>query len=235
MSVPHKVLAFDTALSGCSVAVYDALAGENCAHETEPMVRGQAERLVPMIQEVLDRAGTAFSEIDVIVSTVGPGAFTGLRIGLSTAQALGLALGKPTIGLTTLEVLARQFFETGGAADYKKLVVLIETKRKDFYCQYFDSAGQPLSEPQALEADEILKEIAEPESCLFIGDALVRFQSLCGGDFRFLEGCELPDPRIMARMACEDFGTQERKKLEPLYLRDADVSVSKKILRVLES
>jgi tRNA threonylcarbamoyladenosine biosynthesis protein TsaB len=105
------VLALDTALDACSVAIArdDAV----LANLSERMQRGQAERLAPMAREAADAAGVSFSELDCVAVTTGPGSFTGVRVGLSFARALALALSKPCIGVSTLEALALQGGEEG--------------------------------------------------------------------------------------------------------------------------
>jgi len=228
MGGPRKILAFDTAMFGCSAALYDA-AADNGAVESIAMARGQAEALVPMISRVIAQAKAEFSQIDLICTTSGPGAFTGLRIGLSTARALGLACGVPVIGLTTTEVLAAQFFS--GSANVLRpeqtLCVLIETKRQDFYYQFFDHRGAALDEsgPGALDGAAII-DMAGPDT-VFIGDALARFCE-AGGTGRFEQGYELPDPLLMAKLAASGQGVP---KPLPLYLRDADVSQAKRVPR----
>ena len=82
-----RVLAIDTALEACSVAVLDTERGDIVAAETLPMTRGHAEALVPLLARVMDKAAVAFSELDRIAVTTGPGSFTGLRVGISAARA----------------------------------------------------------------------------------------------------------------------------------------------------
>lgn len=98
------ILAIDTALSACSVALVQG--GETLMSCTEVMARGQAERLAPMVAELMGGAGISFKHLDRIAVTRGPGAFTGLRVGLAFARGLALALGRPCVGFSTLEVLA---------------------------------------------------------------------------------------------------------------------------------
>jgi tRNA threonylcarbamoyladenosine biosynthesis protein TsaB len=98
------VLAIDTALAACSAALVRD--GAALAVMSEPMERGHAERLAPLVDELMRSAGVAFDSVDRIAVTVGPGSFTGVRVGLSFARGLGLALGKPCVGVSTLEALA---------------------------------------------------------------------------------------------------------------------------------
>lgn len=223
-----KVLALDTALFGCSVALFDAHTNV-CTSEQERMSRGQAELLVPMVQRVLEKAGAEFSEIDLIATTIGPGAFTGLRIGLSTAQGFALALDKPVAGVSTLDALAAQFFGTEALAAGQILGVLIETKRQDYYCQFFNADGTPRTQPQALSG-EAVRAAADGQDVVYIGDALGRFAQ--DGD-NVKEGYDLPDPQVIAALGLADYQAGRAKPPEPLYLRDADVSTPKKEQRVI--
>ncbi|MGD9766768.1 MAG: tRNA (adenosine(37)-N6)-threonylcarbamoyltransferase complex dimerization subunit type 1 TsaB, partial [Pseudolabrys sp.] len=95
-----RILAIDTALESCSAAVLDTARTTALAVEQEPMLRGHAEALMPLIARVMDRAQLEFKEIDRIAVTVGPGSFTGLRVGIAAARGIALASGKPAIGLS---------------------------------------------------------------------------------------------------------------------------------------
>ena len=98
------VLAIDTALAACSAALVRD--GDAIAVKSEAMERGHAERLASLVDELMRGAGARFAELDRIVVTVGPGSFTGVRVGLSFARGLALALGRPCVGVSTLEALA---------------------------------------------------------------------------------------------------------------------------------
>ena len=98
------ILAFDTSAAHCAVALL--VAGKIVAERTEEMSRGQAERLMPLLEEVLAGAGLGWRDLDAVAVGIGPGNFTGIRIAVSAARGLALGLGKPAIGVSTLEAQA---------------------------------------------------------------------------------------------------------------------------------
>src|SRR5688572_27817223 len=108
-----RVLAIDTALSACSVAVLDTDRAAVIASDTLVMTRGHAEAVMPMIARVMDEAQADFALLDRIAVTVGPGSFTGLRVGISAARGIALAAGKPAIGLSTLAGFAAPHIAAG--------------------------------------------------------------------------------------------------------------------------
>ena len=219
------VLAFDTAMGGVSAGLIAAN-----GHVVSRMVeteREQAAILVPMIQEVLEEASVDFKELDLIVSSVGPGSFTGLRIGLSTARTFGLALDIPVVGLVTLDLMA-QHYETD-----KTLLVVLETKRQDFYARYYDSNRVPMTEAFAGDAPMVLEQGSVDEFVVG-GDCLNRFQESVSDDLEVLENLTQPDPILMAQLGLEQFERDGQQGTpHPLYLRGADVSRPKVPLRKL--
>ena len=218
------VLAFDTAMSGLSVGLI-ASNGYVVSRQVETQ-REQASLLIPTIQEVLEEAQIEFKDIDLLTCGKGPGSFTGLRIGLTTAKVMAVSLGIPLIALSNLEIMARHY-DTD-----KSLLIMLETKRQDFYAQYFsgcfDTVRTALCEPFSGEANAILKDA--PCSDFDIGgDCLTRFQGSVSEDLSYLEEWVQPDPILMAQMALEKYDTQgeSEEELKPLYLRGADISKPK--------
>jgi tRNA threonylcarbamoyladenosine biosynthesis protein TsaB len=134
------ILALDCCLDACSAAI--TTNGRVLARRIEPMTRGQAERLAPLVAETMEEAALSFPALDRIAVTTGPGSFTGLRVGLAFARGLALALGKPCVGLSSLEVLA----SGEGAA-------LIETPGA-FYCGAF---GEDPVAPRAVEDEAAVR------------------------------------------------------------------------------
>lgn len=145
------VLAIDTAGVDCSVAVYDETTDRVLARAQETLGKGHAERLAAMIDEVMHAASLLPVDLGLIGVTVGPGSFTGIRVGVAAARGLALALGIPAIAVTTLEVLAetaRRKGETGA------IIATIDAKRGEVYIQTFDENGGATAEPQALPLED---------------------------------------------------------------------------------
>lgn len=132
-----RVLAFDSALDGCSAAILD---GERVLTAcSRPEIRGQAESLAPLIQSTLAQSGLSIGALDAIAVTIGPGTFTGLRIALALARGMGLAAGKPVIGITTLQALA------AGVPVAERIsatvIASIDARRGEIYTQTFVGAN----------------------------------------------------------------------------------------------
>ena len=149
-----RVLAIDTALEACSVAVLDTERADLRAHESLLMQRGHAEALMPLVARVLDRVQLDFSALDRVAVTTGPGSFTGLRVGIAAARGIALASGKPAIGLTTLAAFAAPFI---AADDTLPVVVAIDARHDHVYLQVFGPGGRTLVAPRIAPLREALR------------------------------------------------------------------------------
>src|SRR6476619_4589881 len=149
-----RVLAIDTALEACSVAVLDTSRADQRVHESVPMQRGHAEALMPLVARVLERAQIDFAALDRIAVTTGPGSFTGLRVGIAAARGIALATGKPAIGLTTLAAFAAPFI---AADDTLPVVVAIDARHDHVYLQVFGPGGRTLVAPRVAPLREHLR------------------------------------------------------------------------------
>ena len=153
-----NVLAFDTCFGAVSAAVrWKSARGEWLLREAyEPLTIGHAERLLPMIDDVMDGAGLTYKQLDRIAVTIGPGGFTGLRVGIAAARAMALATGLPVVGLTSLAAMAeRANLLLGPARGKRPLMIAVDARRGAFYIQVFgENAGDPLTPPALLEARE---------------------------------------------------------------------------------
>src|ERR1700690_3680314 len=131
-----KILAVDTALGACSTGVVE---DETIfAHACEPMERGHAERLAPMVREGMEAAQLEFAALERLAVTIGPGTFTGQRVGLAFMRGLRLALKRPLIGVTTLSVMADQAMAETGAA---LAIGLHDARREEIYIEL---SGTPM-------------------------------------------------------------------------------------------
>lgn len=156
-----RVLAIDTALAACSVAITDD--NELLVRVWEPLQRGHAERLLPMLEEARTAAGIMYNDLDLIAVTVGPGTFTGIRVGLAAARGLALATGAPVLGVSTLQALAWGYEKDGG------VVAALDARRGELYWQAFDGEGRALNDPK-LSKVETLAAMLPPGSGSLIGN-----------------------------------------------------------------
>ncbi|MBU1378294.1 MAG: tRNA (adenosine(37)-N6)-threonylcarbamoyltransferase complex dimerization subunit type 1 TsaB [Alphaproteobacteria bacterium] len=205
------VLGLDTCLNACSVAVLD---GETVlTHASEAMARGHQERLAPMAQAVMARAGLPFSRLNRIGATVGPGSFTGLRVGVAFAKGLGSALGIPAVGVGALEALAAEASGLVAAA--------IDARRDQIYLQIFED-GEALMAADVLPigtAAARLAELAMGRPLTLVGSgAHLLGDAAPGARILTPEGC---DARAVARLAAASAPTPIR----PLYLRAPDAKL----------
>lgn len=202
------VLALDTALPACSVAVLD---GERVlAAMSEPMTRGHQERLAPMVGEAMAAAGIAFADLQRIGVTVGPGSFTGLRVGLAFAKGLALALDLPCVGIGALPALA-------ASAQARGLVAAcIDAKRGQVYLELFDE-GRPLGEAEALSLEEAVARLAASGPVTLVGSGGPLLGAKLAGVA--VEALEAADPVALARLAV---AVADPEPPRPIYLRAPD-------------
>jgi tRNA threonylcarbamoyladenosine biosynthesis protein TsaB len=234
------VLALDCSAASCSAALWraDGQGGALAAHRFEAMARGQAEALMPMVDGVMADAGAAYRELDLIAATVGPGSFTGLRIGLAAARGLALAAGVPVLGLTSFAAVAAAVPAAAdapsGNAGRGRLAVVIDDRRGGLYWQEFDEAGQPADAAAAVAADDVTAFAAarlrdRPLRIAGDGAALLRAALGATPGLVFTAHAGPPDAADIARLAgmlAPDFRAGRPVGLPPvpLYLRPPDVS-----------
>jgi tRNA threonylcarbamoyladenosine biosynthesis protein TsaB len=148
------ILAIDTALDACAAAVLDTDAAKIIAQESQAMKRGHAEALMPLIARVMKASGVAFTALDRVAVTKGPGSFTGLRVGLSAARGIALAAGKPVVGLTTLTAYAAPFV---GEKSEHPIISAIDARHDHVYFQVVSGDGGSLVKPKVAPISEALE------------------------------------------------------------------------------
>lgn len=215
-----KVLALDSATSACSVALWQD--GDLLAHRFAEMARGQSEVLVPMVAEVMAQAEAGFDQVDLLAVTVGPGAFTGIRIGLSTARALALAAGKPLAGIATPEAVAAAV--PPAERQGRTVLVVLDSRREEIWVQAFSPALEPLGEIAALTPLQVAALDLGP--VVLAGDASDLVAPLMPA-VTLASSRGAPDAAQVAALAARRWADGSALPPEPLYLRPADVTMPK--------
>ena len=210
------LLAFDTATPAVTVALHD---GERVvASSTTVDAMRHGELLAPEIQAVLDEAWVPRQDVTAIAVGVGPGPFTGLRVGLVTARTLGAVLEIPVYGVCTLDVLAAEAVDTGTVDG--PFLVATDARRKEVYWSSYDAEGRRLDGPH----------VSRPADVATDGPVVGRGALLFPDAFPHPVGPEHPDAGVLAAVV-----TDERVELldpEPLYLRRPDAAAPGKPKRV---
>jgi tRNA threonylcarbamoyladenosine biosynthesis protein TsaB len=219
-----RLLALDTAAGGCSTAVW--IGDGAAAWRATAMHRGHVEALIPMVDAVMDETALAFGDLDGIAVTVGPGAFTGLRVGLSAARAIALAARLPCFGVTTLEAVAAAAAAKGDAT--APILVALDSRRTEVYAQMFDSTGRALGAMAAETPGNLVRRLTVAAVTL-AGDAvdvLVPALSAAGVAVTVAAGPGHPDARMVAGLAAGRWRRGERSgwRPAPLYLRPPDAN-----------
>jgi len=224
------LLGIDTSTSCGSMALVDdrrVIAEWNLSHS-----KTHSERLLPGLVRMLEAADTPLERVDLIAVAVGPGSFTGLRIGLATAKALALGAGKPMVGVPTLDVLAENVVASPllvcPALDARKGEVFAALYRKPA-----PGSSQRISPYLSVRPEQLLEEIQEP--ALFLGDGSLlyreRLQSLARHPILLapLE-CHSPRASTLCRLALEKYraeGAADPADIRALYVRLSDAELNR--------
>jgi tRNA threonylcarbamoyladenosine biosynthesis protein TsaB len=214
-----RVLAIDCALDACAAAVFDSDSGTVIASQSRIMSRGHAEALMPLIARVMDEAEVEFSELDRIAVTVGPGSFTGLRVGISAARGIALAAAKPAIGLTTLAGLAAPHIASEG---HTPVMVAIDARHDNVYMQVFGAGGRNLLTPRVVTLREAARAATSgPARIVGSGAELVaRAWPRGAAPPELVDQRPAPDIAWIARLGAVASPAEGPPK--PLYLRAPD-------------
>ena len=221
-----RILAIDTATSSCSVALWSN--GRIISSHSEKMFRGQAEVLVPTIRSVMEKAEITAHNLDLLATTIGPGAFTGIRIGLATTRGIALVAGVPCIGLTTTEAIAHAITKT--TWQQGTLLVALDSRRADIYAQAFVKEHKPINEPTAVDPANLCMWLqGAPTPIHVVGDARIQVNEIlieAGYKTIVLEKPDAPVGSVMAELASKRWTKGKiLEKPVPLYLRPPDAKL----------
>ncbi|TJV45417.1 MAG: tRNA (adenosine(37)-N6)-threonylcarbamoyltransferase complex dimerization subunit type 1 TsaB [Mesorhizobium sp.] len=210
-----KVLAIDCAASLCAACVYDAAAGLELGRSVLDLGKGHAEHLMAVIAEALKAGATDYAGLGAIAVSVGPGSFTGLRVGVSTARGLALALKVPAIGVTTLDALAG---EAAAAFPGRAVLAALDAGREEIHAALYDETSVLTYGPAVATLAEATG-MAIESSAVLAGTAAAQIAASAGRGFDIGPRTATADILTYARLAAAK-GQGERPK--PLYLRGAD-------------
>ncbi|GEP01631.1 tRNA (adenosine(37)-N6)-threonylcarbamoyltransferase complex dimerization subunit type 1 TsaB [Methylobacterium haplocladii] len=211
-----RILAIDTALDACSVCVANDESEELLGEESMTLARGHAEALLPLIERVMARIDGDFESLDRVAVTVGPGSYTGLRVGLSAARAIGLAANIPVVGVTTLSaLLAPQL-----ALNADGLVVAaIDARHGAVYLQAISGTGVAVA-PARLAIEDAVERITE--GAILVGSGAPALAAAAKARGIAVEVAETGAPQIGWVAQLGLVADPEQALPRPLYLRGAD-------------
>jgi N6-L-threonylcarbamoyladenine synthase len=207
------VLALDTAGVDCAAAVYDSGGDRVLAEITETIGKGHAEHLIALIDRVLEKAGIDLKTVERIAVTIGPGSFTGIRVGVAAARGFALALGIPAVGVTTLAVIAAAH---GDQAAGRPILVAMDAKRGEVYLQMFGGDRVSRGEPEAMLVEDA-QALAATFNGLIVGSAV----PLLRGDIADAADT-VANMFPIAAVARLGASVAAGDKPKPLYLRGPD-------------
>lgn len=212
------VLAIDTALEACSTGVFDTERGM-LALQSVPMLRGHAEALMPQLAEVMNEAGVEFVDVDRIAVTVGPGSFTGLRVGVAAARGIAVATGRPAVGLTTLAAFAAPHIASD---DSVPLISVIDARHQHVYMQLFGTNGRTIMQPRLVPLRDAVRAASAGPARVVGNAAQMILDAWPAGDPRppVIDIAAAPSIEWVARLGAAAAHAVALPK--PLYLRAPD-------------
>lgn len=209
------LLAIETSDRLCAACLLDGATGSIAASMTLDIERGHAERLMGMIQDVLNEAGIGYADLSGIAVCVGPGSFTGIRVALATATGLSIALKIPVLGVTALQALASQ---AQSLARGRPILAVIDAHRGDVYVQQFTAEALPEKQPRQVS---VMEAAAMPSAhgSLWCGAGAGLIAAIAASPLQIAESVRLPSVDAVALATLHPAMTVAPK---PLYLRKPD-------------
>ncbi len=220
---PMIVLAFDCAVSGLGVAVVD---DGTCRARVVEEGRDQAARLVPAIAAALAAAGVGRRDVGLVAATVGPGSFTGVRVGLAAARGLAVGFGVPLAGLATTDVLLAQAGPGEGST-----VAAIDSRLGDWFCAMQPAEGEPAAGPFVATAASLAARLSGRPARIVGAGAAALAEALAALGIEATAEEAMPDPVVLARLAGAAGADAWRARNaaeglpRPLYLRGVNVTL----------
>lgn len=220
------IILLETSTSLCSVALLEGDAITACRFSTEP--RAHASMTAPFVQEVLAERGLKVSDCDAVCLSMGPGSYTGLRVGSSTAKGLCFGGGIPLLAVSTLDVLVAQAVAAGLPEGCRYIVPMIDARRMEVYTAIYTAEGERLTEVAPVVVDDSFE---VKEGTVFIGDGAAKCEEVLAGEGRWFRQ-ECPRADAMLEPALREWRAgnfRDTAYFEPFYLKDFIATTPKKL------
>ncbi len=213
------ILSIDTSTSICSVALHTE--GKLIAHTETFLDRSHSRNIAHMVNHVLDICEINMEILSAFAVSAGPGSYTGMRIGTSTAKGFCFALGKPLISVSSLYSLAAKLEHKQPGIYYTPM---IDARRMEVYTAIYDSSLNEISKEEALIlSEEAFQEQLIDKKVLFGGDGSNKFQKICAHSNAFFANDTYPSAEFMGKKAFEKFQNQQFEDIayfEPNYIKE---------------
>ncbi len=220
-------LSIDTAANLCAVAVNDDNSGELLSVVSHDIGRGHAEILMDVIDEAMNQASMGYKDLERVIATIGPGSFTGVRVGISVGRAIGLGLSIPVVGVSILQASAQYAVQVGnGQNAQKKISVIIDANRDEFYFQPFQN-GIPVQDAKICKFNYLLNnhDTQNLENIVICGSGAKKFSEeavVSNDEANFTIAHQLATAPIESVATIGLAEAIPKMRPEPLYLRGAD-------------
>ena len=228
-----RILLIETSTSLCSVALCED--GRVLSSRQSSQPRSHASMTAVFIKELLGEQAMLAADLDAVCLSAGPGSYTGLRVGSSTAKGLCFACNIPLLAVGTLEVLANQAVVNELVPPgTDRIVPLLDARRMEVYTAVYDACGRALSEAEAkiIDSADCYGSLLQGHNCLFIGDGAAKCSTVFSSESsRFVQTC--PTAMAMATLAFREYEMKNFKDcayFEPFYLKQFVATQSKKKL-----
>jgi universal bacterial protein YeaZ len=227
-----RIILIETSTSLCSAALAED--GRIVSEKISGEPRAHASMTAPFVKELLDSNGFKVSDCSAVAVSKGPGSYTGLRVGVSTAKGLCFGAGIPLISVGTLDTLVWQALDNGLLPEgCHRIVPMIDARRMEVYTAVFSTNGTQLTPTVAQIVDEsTFRELLKEGPVLFIGDGALKCKDIIADDKAFFEDCSPKAASMLhpAQKALDEGIFEDVAYFEPFYLKEFVTTTSKKKL-----
>ena len=226
----ERIILIETSTALCSVALAEE--GSIVAYRESSAPKAHASLTAVFIKEMLQERGITLADCDAVCVSMGPGSYTGLRVGVSTAKGLCFGSGKPMLAVGTLDTLAAQASDvvSSNAPEYKYIIPMVDARRMEVYTAVFENGRQITETAPAIIDETSFAEYLEQGSCLFIGDGAGKCADVIKHTNAHFCQC-WPKASSMLSPAISSYRSGDFKDVayfEPFYLKEFVATVSKK-------